>query len=92
MAKGAHTIVHNQMLEQLKERDEEQKARIQQLEGALEEALEELRSSFESRMKRAARLVDEGELNDYWRGNRAALEVCLHKLAALSGEAPGKEE
>lgn len=64
------------------DRSRSAEARVQRL----EEALEELRSSFESRMERAARLVDEGELNDYWRGNRAALQVCLAKLAALSKE------
>lgn len=53
----------------------------------LEEVLEELRGSFEVRMKRASQLVEDGVLNDYWRGNRDALEVCLQKLATLSPEA-----
>lgn len=53
----------------------------------LEEVLEELRVSFEVRKKRASKLVDEGELNCYWRGDRDALEVCLQKLATISARA-----
>lgn len=58
----------------------------------LEEALEELRESFVARRKRAERLVESGELNDYWRGNSAALAVCLDKLATLLGGPQHGEE
>jgi hypothetical protein len=59
--------------------------------GRLEEALEELTRSFEVRKKRASALVENGVLNDYWRGNRDALEVCLQKIATLSPEAEPEE-